>query len=283
MKIILSLLLICTSLSVFSCTCIKPLPVYPLLYTIDANNNLYLWNSSIALIPLTQVRVTNLEEGEQLLSIDIRPSNNELYAIGSGNNLYTINPLTGVAALVAELQGCSILVDGGLLPVYSINFDPQAGTLRIVDIASDNYKVNPDNGHCVIENNRYFDHASGAGYCGGYIGYTNNYPGATETQQYTASGWWIIVTDPNEGNCHTLGDTDLVQLSGVFDIYTTESGENFPLLIQNGQILTFSLENGGDQLIVSYIDGSGYPLSYVGVSVLPYNYPASKLPASTTV
>jgi hypothetical protein len=111
-------------------SCVSPIPEYPLIFALASTNILYLFNTSVAYFPLGSLTVTNLFTNEKLLSIDFRPANNKLYAIGSNNTLYTINTLTGAATIVGHLNGCTI--DGGY-PTYSMNFDPEHDVIRVVD------------------------------------------------------------------------------------------------------------------------------------------------------
>ena len=52
----------------------------------------------------TTVAISGLAAGDRLIGIDYRPSNGMLYGISLGNQLYTVNEITGAASFVAALS-----------------------------------------------------------------------------------------------------------------------------------------------------------------------------------
>jgi hypothetical protein len=64
--------------------------------------------------------ITGLQPGEQILAIDFRPASGRLFALGSSNRTYRIDPATGAAAAVGHgamtpaLAGWQFVYSGAL-------------------------------------------------------------------------------------------------------------------------------------------------------------------------
>lgn len=52
---------------------------------------------------ISNLKVTGLQAGDELVGIDYRPKDSKLYAVGFMGNIYTLNPSTGVAIFVKKL------------------------------------------------------------------------------------------------------------------------------------------------------------------------------------
>jgi Domain of unknown function (DUF4394) len=93
---------------------------------------------------LGTVAITGLQGGETLVGIDRRPSNGQVYAVGSTSRLYRLNVITGVATAVG----------GPFTPALSgvrfgIDFDPVNDRLRLVSDAEQNLTLDADTGEVV--------------------------------------------------------------------------------------------------------------------------------------
>ena len=66
-------------------------------------NGIITFDSSTPGTTSAVVPVTGIGMAESLLGIDYRPTTRELFGIGSSNNLYVINPATGLATLRGAL------------------------------------------------------------------------------------------------------------------------------------------------------------------------------------
>ncbi len=86
--------------------------------------------------------ITGLRSGESILAIDVRPSNGQLYGLGSTSRLYLINPQTGAAQQVGASPFTTALSGDD----FGFDFDPAGETLRVVSDADQNLRVNPDTG-----------------------------------------------------------------------------------------------------------------------------------------
>jgi hypothetical protein len=93
------------------------------------------------------VRIRGLRPGEDLIGIDVRPADGQLYGVGRRGDaarLYTIDPDTGWATFVARLRnaltGEPIRLSGG---EFGFDFNPAADALRIVSDVGQNLRALP--------------------------------------------------------------------------------------------------------------------------------------------
>lgn len=168
------------------------------------------------------VSVTGLNAGETLLGIDFRPaSNGQLFGLGSGSRLYTINTSTGVASVVG----------GGLNPglitatSYGFDFNPTIDRIRIVSTDDSNTVGHPGTGAtAVIGTNVAFgagDPNVGVNPNLVHHAYNNNFVPTSTSQLYALdSNLNILVTQAN--NAGTLGSVGALGVDfgeeGGFDI-----------------------------------------------------------------
>ena len=102
---------------------------------------------------VTYRAITGLSAGESLLSIDLRPSNNQIYGVSSANRLYTLNTASGSASFVTDLS--SSIYNSASPSAIDIDFNPVAdrgtgASLRIVNAAGANYAVNSTTGAVTV-------------------------------------------------------------------------------------------------------------------------------------
>ena len=91
--------------------------------------------------------ITGLASGESLIGIDLRPSTNTIYGIGTNNNIYTVDANSGAAKFVTALN--MSVINSSLS--YGFDFNPAADfagatSLRLVSSAGNNYAVNVNTG-----------------------------------------------------------------------------------------------------------------------------------------
>jgi hypothetical protein len=162
--------------------------------------------------------ITGLQPAEQVVGIDVRPTNGQLYALGNTGGtgrLYTINPTTGAATLVAVLGAdpsdatspYTALIGTG----FDIDFDPVADRLRVVSDADQNLRVNPANGRVITDNNLGYgasDTNFGANPNIVAAAYSNSFVGATTTTLFDIDSNLDVLTQqdpPNNGLLRTFG------------------------------------------------------------------------------
>ncbi len=192
--------------------------------------------------------ITGVTAGETLVSIDVRPQNQQLYALGvnaaaNTATLYCLSPKTGFAGVVGS--GSFSFTTDGVIPVdfpdpatvgWDIDFNPAADRLRVV-AGSLNFRLDPNTGLGVDGNN------------GGAVGTGTNPDGPINGGTTTVSATAYTNNQPNNGNVTTQ--------------YTLDSSSN-SIFIQNPpnsgtQTLGLTVTLGGGPLDFSTIVGFDIP------------------------
>jgi hypothetical protein len=192
------------------------------------------------------ISISGINAGETLVSIDVRPQNQQLYALGvnataNTATLYCLSPQSGTAAAVGTAAGIA-LVDAGGNPVdfadpatvgWDIDFNPAVDRLRVV-AGSLTFRVNPNTG------------ASVDGDLGGATGSVAgvNPDGTVNGGTTTVSGAAYTNNLPNNGSITTL--------------YTLDSASD-SLFIQNPP-------NAGSQTSGLFLTLGGSPLDFSGAT-----------------
>ncbi len=115
-------------------------PTESVAYAVDSDNNLLVFNP---LNPLPVAKtITGLQAGEQINSLDFRPSTGQLYALGSSNRLYTLNMASGVASAVSKVPFDNQLLE----PVVDFRFTPTPDRLWLKMATGQAFLLNPDDG-----------------------------------------------------------------------------------------------------------------------------------------
>jgi hypothetical protein len=89
--------------------------------------------------------ITGLPAGVSLRGIDFRPATGDLYALGSDEVVYRLNPATAIA--VAE--GPSFELPAAVLngTARGFDFNPTVDKIRVTSDADDSIRLNPDEGN----------------------------------------------------------------------------------------------------------------------------------------
>lgn len=157
--------------------------------------------------------ITGLQAGENILGIDIRPANGQLYALGSSSRIYIINPRTGVATAVGAAGVFTLMGTD-----FGFDFNPTVDRIRIVSNTGQNLRVNPNDGTLTGTDTNLNPGTPSVT----ATAYTNDFAGATTTTQYdidTGTDQLFIQNPPNAGTLTLVGPLG-VDASGVngFDI-----------------------------------------------------------------
>lgn len=99
------------------------IPTEAVAYAIDNSNNLQIFNPNSPM-PVSKT-VTGLQSGENILGIDFRPLNGQLYALGSSSRIYTLNLGTGAATAVGSSPFATLLseqISGSTLILQLIKY-----------------------------------------------------------------------------------------------------------------------------------------------------------------
>ncbi len=151
------------------------------IFGVTVFNNLISFERANPATLYSNVPITGLQPGEQILGIDFRPANGLLYGLGNSSRLYTIDTTTGAATQVGS---------GPFTPAISgtdfgFDFDPVTDRIRVVSNADQNFRLNPDTG-AVANSDMTLAYAGSdpnVGVNPNVVGlaYTNNTAGATGT------------------------------------------------------------------------------------------------------
>lgn len=206
------------------------------LYALNSNRIAVI--DTLNLASVSYLNISGLNPSENILGMDIRPSNGQAYVITSSNNLRTIDLSTGTVLSTQVLTGATFL--GGAI---GMDFNPQAdfasmtnatvASLRVTTNAGDNYAVNVNSG--VIGNTA---NKIAAGFTG--VAYTNS----------------AVGVDPRVGSNDV---TDLYYINSVSDtLHLAPAAFNTPSISLVGSLgVDVVNANGFDILATS---GNAYAL-----------------------
>ncbi|MRX48357.1 DUF4394 domain-containing protein [Pedobacter puniceum] len=174
------------------------IPTEPVAYAVDDTNNLLIFNPKNPSV-ITKA-ITGLGNGENIVGIDFRPVNGQLYALSSGSRLYTINLASGAATaiglppLLGYLSGTS----------FGFDFNPTVDRIRVVSNTGQNLRLNPNDGALAATDgmlNPGTPTVTAAAY-------TNNFAGATTTVLFDIdvnSDRLFTQIPPNDGTLVGVG------------------------------------------------------------------------------
>jgi len=204
-----------------------------LVYGVTENQTLVSFDSMAPNSVLSGVAISGLEQNESVRGIDFRPATGELYAVGSFNNLYTINLSSGMASSVGS--GFGDALNG---TAFGFDFNPTIDRIRVVSDADQNLVLNPNDGTSTPVTSLFYAAGdSGEGVNPNVVGsaYTNSVAGATSTQLYGIdTGRDVLVTQANSaGTLETVGSLgqDLNDMLG-FDI-SGASGQAYASVMES--------------------------------------------------
>ncbi len=247
-------------------------------YGVTRDNRLVTFQSDNVTNVVPAHAITGLPGGENIVGLDVRPLDGQLYALGKTSRLYVINPRTGAARQVDATPFIPALAGTG----FGFDFNPTVDRIRVTSDAEQNLRLNPDDGTVtgVDTNLAYAPADPGAGTNPSVAGsaYTNSFAGATSTTLYdidNARHALVIQNPPNAGTLTTVGALGTDNNAVAFDIgegnvgYAVLNGE------QNRQNLyRIDLSNGHATRATNFFIGTGQPL--VGLAA------AGTVPADTT-
>jgi hypothetical protein len=227
----------------------------PVAYAVDDANNLMIFNPYSPSAPISKP-ITGLQSGENVLGLDMRPVNGQLYALGSTSRLYTINASSGAATVVGTTPFTPALSG----TQFGFDFNPTVDRIRIVSNTGQNLRAHPETGViAAVDGNINPGTPSISA-----AAYTNNFAGATITTLYVMDvlkNKLYIQNPPNNGTLVEVGNISgtFVEANG-FDIGGT-SGKAFALLNDEGFVKLFQVNlqnaqlNAGTRVSISGVRG----------------------------
>jgi hypothetical protein len=193
------------------------------IYGVTDSNRLLLFTSEApGGAASSSLPLRGLGADEKVVGLDVRPSDDTLFAVTSANRAVQINPITGAVRpafgpFAPALNGAS----------FGVDFNPAANALRIVSDTEQNLRVSAANVTTPDAPLAYRPGDAGAGSnpSVGAVAYTNSVPGATETALFgidSARDTLVAINPPNAGTLATVGalGQDVGEPAG-FDIAPT--------------------------------------------------------------
>jgi len=234
----------------------------PILYLTNSANQLLRIDATTPGTINATVGITGLQSGENILGIDIRPANGQLYALGSTSRLYTVSLLTGAATQVGSagaftLSGAS----------FGFDFNPTVDRIRVVSNLGQNLRLNPNDGSLAATDTPLNGADTGA------VGsaYTNSFAGAGTTTLYaidSATDQLYIQTNPNGGVLALAGNLGVdISANAGFDIHYPSNVAYAAMIPSIGggfsQLYTINLATGAATLLGSI--GTGQTITGLAV------------------
>jgi hypothetical protein len=185
-------------------------------------------------------------QGANLVGIDVRPADKQLYGLTTQGKIVTIDAATG--KVTDKSQVSEKLPEGG--PV-SVDFNPAADRLRIVGADGTSLRVNVDDGKTTVDGSlKYAEADANKGKMpkAGAVAYSNSFAGTKETALYdidVANGVLVKQAPPNDGTLNTIGALG-VKLDGgaAFDIVADGKGGNQAWLVSGNRLYLVDLTKG---------------------------------------
>lgn len=240
----------------------------PLMYALTSNGNLISVDIQQPELVRSITPISGLAMGQVLSGMDFRPATGELFGLGyqagTGEaNLYTLNPITGVATMV----GSAPMMLKPNMGKISMDFNPTVDRIRVTGSDNANYRLHPvtgmlaatdmNLGFAASDVNAGKDPSVGAG------AYTNSFAGATTTTLYNYEDSLNVLTTqipPNNGVLNTIGTSGIMvnpaDPTSDMDIFFSPYGEpNKAYLATNtgngnfDQLYSLNLTNGKATLL----------------------------------
>lgn len=214
------------------------IPTNPVAYSVDMSNNLLIFDFTSPGTPVSKP-ITNIQVGETILGIDMRPATGQLYALGSSNRLYAINMATGAATAIGAgpftpaLSGTS----------FGFDFNPTVDRIRIVSNTGQNLRAHPETGVIAFTDGPLNPGTPGIT----AAAYTNNFAGATMTTLFdvdASSDMLFTQAPPNDGTLTAVGSLRVnVESATGFDI-GGQSNKAYGLFTVGAATKIYSINTG---------------------------------------
>ena len=192
------------------------IPTEAVAYAVDNSNALQIFNPNNPM-PVSKP-ITGLQAGENILGIDFRPLNGQLYALGSSSGIYTLNLGNGAATVVGGQL--STLLNG---TDFGFDFNPTVDRIRVVSNTGQNLRLNPIDGSVSAIDGFINPGTPNLG----SAAYTNSFAGATTTELFVIdhnNDKLYLQSPPNAGTLVERGSLGInITSSNGFDIGSTSN------------------------------------------------------------
>ena len=175
------------------------------VFVLTASNKLLSFDRATPGTIRSTATITGLQAGENLLGIDFRPADGQLYGVGSTGRIYTLNGSTGAATVKASLAADAADTTAPYTALagteFGVDFNPVADRLRIVSNTGQSLRINVDTGATTTDGNINGGVASTAITAAAY---TNSFAGTASTTLFVIDGVNAILYTQNPPNNGTL-------------------------------------------------------------------------------
>ena len=173
------------------------------IYGVTDGNRLIRFSSEAPGAASANIAIQGLAANERIVGIDVRPSDDNLFAVTSANRAVQVDTVTGETRAAFGPFGLA----GNS---FGVDFNPQANALRIVSDADQNLRVSSTNITTADGNLAYAagDPGAGTNPSVGAVAYSNNTPGASSTVLFgidSARDALVRIDPPNSGQLRTVG------------------------------------------------------------------------------
>ena len=173
------------------------------VFVLTVSNKLLSFDRTTPATIRTTATVTGLQAGENLLGIDYRPADGQLYGVGSTGRIYTLNGATGAATLKSTLAADSADTSAPFTALvgteFGVDFNPAADRLRIVGNTGQSLRVNVDTGAATTDGSI---NGGAANTAVNAAAYTNSFAGTAGTTLFVVdavNGTLYTQNPPNNG------------------------------------------------------------------------------------
>ena len=173
------------------------------VFVLTASNKLVSFDRATPATIRTNVAISGLQSGDNLVGIDVRPADGKLYGVSLAGRLYTIDSATGAATLKSTLSADATDTTAPYTALsgtdFGVDFNPVADRLRIVSNTGQSLRINVDSGATTTDGNINSGAANSAISASAY---TNAFAGTASTTLYgidSANGTLYVQNPPNNG------------------------------------------------------------------------------------
>ena len=181
----------------------------------------------------------------KVAGIDVRPSDNMLYAVTWDGGVYTVDAATGKATMKSKLE--TMLKPG---TAATIDFNPVADRMRLIGSDGTNLRANVDDGKVTVDGSLKFaetDMHKGEKPNVVAGAYSNSVKGTKETALYNIDGTigaLVKQAPPNDGILNAIGKLGIKATSVAFDIWSDGNGKNEAWLMAGDWLHSVDLATG---------------------------------------
>ena len=219
----------------------------------------------------TSLRITGLQQGENITNLDFHPTTGQLFGSSTAGRIYSIDQQTGAARLVLASLG-----DPEAGRPLGFDFDPVDGSLRVTGENNRNLRVNVDTGEVTVAGLLNYEGNPSQAIRVVGLAFSNNVAGATTTTLYGINSFLSTLErldSPDTGTLTTIGPllgSGILDRSNIgFDISGVTGTAYAVFFGEIGGAGLFSVDlNTGISTRIGRI-GSMMSASVVGIAVTP--------------